>query len=461
MGASTIEIGTLIFFSRHFPYFVRTSKVLRDEIDSQFSQSNDIVTSQLIVLLVVVMVMITMIKLPEYSVFHLFQNKVCQLLNIFLRITPKEVLTELIFHKDMINFLKDSNHSFLNITYPESIYKKQTLQLDEESLLSLTSVQKKKIARKEKNLKKISLFNLRALTQFRLFVYLLFIFSVPFAFYIGTFYYWIITNDNISQLLQVNTLFTQLYTFSTTALLFNNLLLREKVTRNPEYEIWNEYYQNHTNRMNYFYSTAIDRANQLRSYTQSLPNYGLSAQSILNDQTFNQLMQGDACDALKTEGTFTYSDEYEFCEKAMNGAFQQGIINLLNEFLNTLKAETFANLAENDTSLVKVFLETKEHSDIIIADYYMSATLFSFYTFLSKYYTSVLSSQIGSLKIVTWILCVFACLFLSTLGVYGVWYMRRVYKIASLALRIIPYEKLVNDEQTIFLIKKYSKENGL
>jgi len=199
---------------------------------------------------------------------------------------PREIERELLFHKKLINLLKDHNKSILNESFPEKILSKSTLKLDEEIFLSSLSSEKKvkdkgKLAAKIKKGKKISVFNIQSLSKMPIFIYLVTIFMIPFAFYIGTYYYWIMTNNNISTLLNVNGLvFNNLYTHCLSSLVYANLLMREKIINDTEYECFNGFYQNHTNRMNYFYTNTLARIKSVQLYLEDLPLYGLTAESM-------------------------------------------------------------------------------------------------------------------------------------------------------------------------------------
>ena len=284
---------------------------------------------------------------------------------------------------------------------------------------------------------------------------------IPFAFYIGTYFYWIMTNNNISNLLGINAIFNTLYTYSTTSLVYNNLLIREKLFRDSEYEISNEFYQNHTNRMNYFYSNTITRMATLKTYLKDLPQYGIYAEEYIKDVKFDQIMQGDTCSALLTGGYLNPNEELTFCENAFNQAFQNGLLSIMNEFILAINTENFLNLKEDSVAIsnVKSYLKSKEHPDVIVGAYYMSTTLNWFYKYLVGYYLTMLDGDLGNLKMVVWIICVLANLILLGFGIKSYQTMKKMYDVACGSLGLLPYDKLVDDEQTIFLIKKYCKEN--
>ena len=68
---------------------------------------------------------------------------------------------------------------------------------------------------------------------------------ISFGFLIGLYFDWMITNQSISTLLQISTIFNQIYFFTSATMIYDTLFMREQLIRNPAYEASGQYYQNH------------------------------------------------------------------------------------------------------------------------------------------------------------------------------------------------------------------------
>lgn len=459
----SLMLENLKVIPRNFIYWISASRTLRDQISNEFLVSNGIVTNYLLIFFCTAVAIVFLIKFLEYFIFYRFHIKIQKLLNIFLRMNQNEIDKEIIFHKRIISLFKDPKKPILSESFKEVILSKNDLKIgDTETVISIFTGKKNKTAAKTKKIRKTSRFDIHALSKLRILIYLIIMFSIPFAFYIGTYYYWIMTNNNISILLNINAaVFNKLYTYSTTSLSYNNLLIREKIIRDPEYEIIKETYQNHTNRVKYFYTYAIDRVTKLKGYVSDLPKYGIFDNSFMKDPDYRKLMEGNTCRALASKNYIKNSDQLNFCENVFNKAFQNGIFSVFNEYILFLNSEPFINLKEDNKTIdsIRTFLKTKDSADLVLGNRYISLTLVWFYNFLVDYYLGQIQSQIGSLKSVVWVLSVFCCGVLAALGIYCCKIMKKMYENSCKAIYLLPYEKIIDDEQIIVLIKNYTKEN--
>ena len=221
-----------------------------------------------------------------------------------------------------------------------------------------------------------------------------------------------------------------------------------------------QFYQNHDNRLKYFYTTMNARLVDIVNFKGDLFNFALEAKSIINDDVYNEIMEGDTCNGLRDKGFFN-DDQYNYCKTKLV-QFKNGMIMIVNNYVNVLRGDTFINLKNqsSDIDLIRTFISTTSQQDKIIANYYLSVSLQYFYDYSSTYYSTVLNTQLGNLRLVIWAVSVICMALLLVIGGLSYRFLSEGYKIASCGLGLLPYEKLAHDEQTIFLIRRFWKEHS-
>ena len=451
---------------RNFPYYLMTALKLRGLMLDEFAASNNIITGKIVVMMIVVLSIVAALKLLEFIVFQRYYLQIIKLLNIFLRVGPKEVAKELVFLKEILGLLKDPLKSYLYVNFPEKNLIKTTykIKIEEFSELGLSKKKKTnspaKIKINKTAVKKMSLFNIRSMSKARALIFILLTLIVIMGYCLGVYYDWISSNDSISQLLNVNAIFNKIFFYSTATLVHNTLFQRETLIRDYDYEVSKEYYQIHENRLTYFYTLMNLRLNDLSNFKQDLIKFGIQAVSIIKDPMFVQLIQGDVCAVLKAK-EFLNSEEFDYCESQLP-QFQQGIMLIINDYVNTLHGETFITLknSTNNTNVIKDFVKSGKQFSKLIANFYLSNALFYFYEYASSYYSQILNTQIGNLKIMMWTLIVVCLLLFLLVAGFTYTYLMEGIRVASGGLWLVPYEKLANDEQTIFLIRRFWREYG-
>lgn len=455
----------------NFPYYASTTKKLRDQIQNEFVGSIDITSNNVLLVMVLMMTILTLIKLLEYFIFSIYYLRITKLVNIFLRVSIKEALNEISINKDIKQILENQTVSYLHIYFPDKILNKKEIQLDDAELQNLSTKKKKsskgKYSKNQKRRKNISLFNLRNLSKTKVYVFIIFTFVIGIGYFFSNYYFWTISADNVSNLLKINTMFSNLYIYSTTALNYQSFLFREKIKIDPEFSSNPDYYQNHENRLAYFSSSFIDRLDKLNEFTRELPQYSIAAKAFINDPLFDNLILGDSCLTLKAFQIINEQQQMIFCQEVYNGAFQKGIISLLDEFENNLTTIEFTTiLNSNDTvglanekiQMIE-FLKGESHANFIIGDYYLSELLYIYYNYLRNYYSSVLGKQVLNLQTFVWITCIFFSFLIIIIASLTWRYLKNVYTYLTLSMGLLPYEKIANEDQTIFLIKQYWKEH--
>jgi len=246
----------------------------------------------------------------------------------------------------------------------------------------------------------------------------------------------------------------------------NNLLLRELIKRDPEYEASGAEYQIHANRLSELSDLLDARTTSLESYIEELPSYILVVEEELNDPLFTEIIVGNLCQVLQIKGIID-DDEYNFCITCFNGAMNKGILGALNQYLNEMKSirdlSNITNLNTDEENLqrianIKNFITSETYSEIVMGAVFNNNALLLFYDFFSQFYLNQIYKSIGQLTVFVWIMCTI-CMVGMTIVLWILWaFLKKMYDLAIGSLELIPLEKLSFDEQTIFLIKNFYKD---
>ena len=457
---------------RNYIDYLISSKALRDVILAEFVSSNQGVTNQLLIVLISAALVVFLCKLLEYALFSFFYSKLARLLNVFLRNSAKDAINEILFLKKILESIKNQTKTFLSVSYSEYLLNKQNyaLPIEEDNLINTKNkgkqIKKANKAHKRPAKTRSAIAGLHPFSKTTIYL-LLFISGGSIILYFSfNYYFWTQSNQSINDLLSPTEVMNNLYVFSSTVPCFNNLLLREIIKRDLEYEASKAKFQIHANRLSQLTFLLDSRTQFLETYIRQLPTYILIAENQLNDKVFTQIIEGDLCAVLELKGLINDVGR-SHCSIFFDGAMLKGILGALNNYINHIKAirglcnitgvTTDAQKAQKDSD-VRNFIKSQAYSEIAIGSVYINNALMVFYEYFSEYYLSQLYKSINQLSIFVWIMCV-ACLTGMTLLLVYTWsFSKRVYGLATGGLDLIPLEKLSFDEQTIFLIKSFCKD---
>ena len=465
-----VPLDVLHCMARNMVYYIPAAANVRAQIQDEFLSSKNIIGTQIVTIFAVLLSIIVFEKLIEYVVYAKYINKITKLVNIFLRISQRESTNEFYLSKQILDLLMDSNKSYQNEYFPDKCTNKKDYDqlLETDNNLKKSKLQKKNEKKKKHSGKKFSLYNLQPISIMKPVSYLLISVSLIIGYLVGNYIFWTSTNSSISQLISINNMFNNLYIYSTTVMLVNNLMIREvgPAERDPLWEASGDPLQNHVNRLNFFYSSKMSILNSLKQFTMELPNYAIPAQSVINDPNYDELLYGSACDALYSKQRLDL-EMYTFCQTDFSGSFTQGILNYMNEYIQVLTDQndiTFipTTQAEIDAQLgqLQIYYNDITTGTLPISVYVITRGLILFYEYISAYYENVLNQQLANMNIMLWITCVLCIIIMSVFCYLMLKYLRKIYFRTAFILGLIPHEKLVNDEQTIYLIKQFWKENN-
>lgn len=474
-----VSTSLLNIISRNYLSFTEATSNLRQKIDDEFQKSNEIVTEKLIIALALVLTFVCLIKFIELVILNHLYLKITRLLNIFLRTSPTDAINDIFFLKDTLEMLKNKDASYMSLNFSEKLMNKKnyTLALEENNNLSRPQELKQTKKGKKnqgkvkygvaKKTRTVSTYAIRPFSKIKIFAFLLITLSASLIYFIFNFYFWSTSNVQIEYLLEKITLFNNLYRFSAAVLVYNNLLIREQIIRDPLYEATGAYYQNHNNRLSIFSEKLSARIETLEGFLRELPIYTLKANSDINEKNFTNLVQGNVCEVLLEKNRIS-QDYVNECENYLDGAFKNGILNLMNSFVNHLKSFNYlTNMtvlkSEEDISKrnenIKDFIKSNVYLDTVLSSYLVNEAMAVFYDYFSKYYLDQLNLNIEQLTLFIWIMCSFCLVLLLVLLIIKRKFLVILYKNSAASLGLISVEKLSFDEQTIFLIKNLYKEH--
>jgi len=465
----------ILVLPRNYIDYLIVTKPLRDRMMNEFLNSNDVITQKLIILLIIAISFVGIMKLYEFFILSDFYYKITRLLNIFLRNSAKDAINEVFFLKEILENIKDQGRTFMVINFSGRLLNKRNyaIQSEEDNNLNQNRAQNKEKQMKKSKKKQFSLkkshnmiSSLHPFSKTKILLFLFITGGCCILYFAFDYYYWISCNSNIQSLLVRTDVVVNLFLYSVTAPTINNLLLREIIKRDPEYEASGAEYQIHANRLSELSDLLDSRTASLESYLEELPSDILVVAEELNDPLFDEIIVGNVCQVLQIKGIID-DDEYNFCITCFNGAMNKGILGALNQYLNQMISirylSNITNLNTDEENLqsianIKNFIISASYSDIVMGPVFLNNALLLFYDFFSQFYLNQLYTSIGQLTVFVWIMCTI-CAVGMTILMWILWaFLKKMYNMAMGSLELIPLEKLSFDEQTIFLIKNFYKE---
>lgn len=461
----TLEKQFKIIFQRNYPYTLLGTSVIYLAVKNDFINSNAGTSDKVFNFLIVFAVFTTLIKLFELFTLNKYYELISQLINIFRRVSLQEAIFEKKFCQETLEIM---NGPFLNFDFIEKKVEKNQDFEDLKHILSKDNKKNKKSKNQKGNkAKKFSRSSVKSLHKNKILVLMTIIILISFLYYFSNYFFWLNNNSSINNLIQINCFFIDVYVYSTSIIGFGSLAIREKIVRNPDYEAVKEYYQNHTNRMAYLYASLMRRVYIINNSSSfHLPRYTIDAENNLNDPELNNLVHNNVCKFLVQKG-IVFPEEMDFCESSFHGAFKNGVIALVNEYIFIIKSydDLIRVIKENNTKeieeqkkAVEALINSQEYEDFIFSYYYYHNTLLIYYNMVNDYYKNVMDREMKNLEIFLYLTSIFTSLIFVFLAFYVKKLLETRYKDASFCLSLIPHEKIITDEQAKFLIQNFYKK---
>ena len=444
----------LIFLQRNFPYLMSGAGVLK-VLQDEFLSSNEKTTQMAMVLMVAFIVVNSFIKLAELYQLLKVVRMINFLMNIFRRISRKETESEISFFSEIFLLIKKP---FIHMNFLERFLSRNNEEIGEKN--------EKIVKNAKSSTGKKNAYSFKQMQSARVFIVVAMISTISFCYFFFNYYYWLSNNQNITNLIQINIFFENLYIYSTSILAFSVVFVREKLVRNSEYELSGEFYQNHANRLQYAYSNFLTRFYVVSNITANyMVLYTMDAKNSLDSADFNKIVSGDLCLFLKEKGDIS-DKSLAYCQGSLNQAFTKGILNTMNEFLLEMSyvVDLSSFIEEKDPVFTQqqkekalVVVSASGYMDLVNSHYFLTRILLYYYENINEFYQGIMDNQMSNLQtflLLTSIL--FGMVFLGlAMAVY--WGVMGYYRNVTLGLNLIPYERLTNDEQSKFLMKQFLK----
>ena len=460
-----------IILQRNYPYVLPATSAIYLAVKNDFTVSNQGTTQNILYVLIAFMLFMGVLKVFEVINMLNLHQMITQIMTIFRRVNLQDSIAETKFYHEMIQIMH--NEQFLMVRFTDKCFNKKVNNISEGQALA-SSCQNSSSSRKTVKTKKIihlkkqkfSFYNMKQLPKTKVIILMLLIFSLSFIYYFFNYYFWITNNQKINNLIEINLLLIDVYIYSTSILGFNTMAIRERVAHNPEYESLSDIYQNPQTRMSYFYTNMMKRLYLIGNTTaSSLTQYTLEAQSSMKNKEFDQLVLSNICELLQERGILTEDDELSFCEGSFNGAIKKGILPLVMEYLQTIKNQEIYTEIYKDASKInqqilnaKEFVNSKAYEDFMFSYYYYIRAQLIYYNAINDYYKGLMDEEMNKLYLFLILTSLVWGGFFLCLGLILRRKLAEYYKYVALSLSLIPYDRLLHDEQTKFLINNFIKK---
>lgn len=462
----SLNLDKLGYLAINFESFSVICYEIIQKIKRELIKTNDETSQSIFIVMIIFVIISILIKIFQLKKILEFYDLLIRLMNIFLRVNEKAAINEVLFLKAIqekyMNDQDKSNIVFIN--FPEKCLNKKDYDitsLKDFSINSKKSVVSNKltIKKNESKKKRTSLHNLKPIhmrkEKFLICIFFLLIFSYFFFIYL----YWIVIDAKVVKLIEINNYFNEIYTLPSLIQCLNILLIREKISYNEQLEKSEDPFQKHENRLNYFNDRLNLHLEKLNRMAASFPAFIFNAEEHINNRDLDVLINGNICNDLYQNNIFLL-EEKEKCELLLNGAFTRGIINTLNQIINQVNSLLSLGSLDskyNTTLQLEGIMGYIDEGNVetLIVEHFFQETNQQFFNFMTVYYDSMIISEINNMELVILLTTVVIEFVTIAFALFSYKKMKTLYEEVSLSLSLIPYERLMNDEQTVFLIKKF------
>lgn len=452
-----ITYDRIIYLQRNFPYFLSASATYYLSIKEEFMNSNGALYSEITIIVISAVLISIFIKFFEFILWYKYESLLKEIILIINRCSKPEMEKLMDIINQAITHIDNSE------TYFFQNYGSQIIQMSTKEDSNTVSP-----AKKGKNKKSNGNKNKKNSSYFLQYLFVLSIFGFSLFYFLFFFLKWTSNNDHLGTLIRLDSDFENLNVYSTSAIVLLNLAIRENLIDNPNYEVSKEIYQTKTGRLNFFKSSLSKRLLILGNLTSfSLFPAFLEAKEKLKNPWFDKILRANLCEVLVETLEFEENSfEHRKCEKLLNGALLNGLANAENELIKSLKLDEIVILQSKNNQNISAIREKMQNAlyqesfhDYVFANYYLGLIQALFYKELGDYYRSQLDDLILEFDHELLIFISFLTLILFSFMIFVLITLGNRFKCLATLISMIPYERLVNDEQMGFLIKKYLKNH--
>ena len=458
-----INYDQIIFLQRNFPYFLSISRAFYDQSKDEFLHSGEYLLDKILLMMIIFIVAAVVFKVIEVMLWLAFENMLKQIMQIFQRCKEPEILRTLNSCSEILKSINNSDDYF-HTNYSEELIEKMAIgEADEFDKSPKKAKQKRNDHNNDQKLR-------REFTHLLSYFFILVVFVFLLFYYLFVYFKFTSNNQSLQAVNQLDFLFMDLNVFTTSIVSLYTLAFREITISNPDYEKSGEIYQTKEGRLSYFTSALNARLGILSNIAStSILAAQLDAREKLPENIIlKRIMEEDLCQILVEMKEFEAgSFEHNKCTIILNGALQNGIINAQSEFIkgiNLKEIEYFSGIMEKDKNQMEKLKEEviqaiydESYHDFLFGTYYIHILEDFLYENIDEYYTSILFNMVSSLEMYLGILIAVAVALSVILVVYIRIVMKNRFSSFAFIISLIPYERLITDEQLVFLIKNFLK----
>ena len=184
----------------------------------------------------------------------------------------------------------------------------------------------------------------------------------------------------------------------------------------------------------------------------------IQAKGTIEDQNFIDLLDRNICQVLLNLNKIQES-ELNVCNNIWDGAFQKGILIAASQYLKQINEIAFLRNSSypNITQNIFSYVQDTKHQEFLLGEYIFSETLLLFYAYINEFYNPIIEQQRFNIQVGILVSMILLGAFIIFLAGGAVIYMRVYYKYLALSLYVIPFEKITEEEGTIQIIEKFTK----
>lgn len=445
------DYNDFLFLIRNFPSYLSESAFIYGELMNEFATSDQGINTIFFNLLLMFILISLLIKIYEAFQWYYFMNLLQNILTSYLRIGEDELISEINTLNDFFELMNDSNEKYFNYNGTELVKKENTLS-QQVSQNKTSKKRKRALYSQSKGLPKIFLF-----------MYYFFCSSIIAFYFVFSYYSWISVDKYIVRLTNTNILFSSTYIYSSSVSFLEDLLYREKIIRNPEFEQLNVTQQTKEGRLQFF-KAALDKRMNMIANTSAMNIVLDGIDDTKKLVLMSQLLRGDLCELLAKE--YNFIDKQTFiCENLLNGAFKKGLGTTISELFKSIKNRELTLQYKpkdsiddkNQQEKIKEYIKSKDYFDMYLTEVFLHEILEKFYKINSEFYNDYLDKELLGFYTFLYISLSFMIIFNIFLVYFITKTIRLIYKSTCGIFFLIPYDRITKDEQMLIFLKRISK----
>lgn len=456
-----VRFEKIYYLSTNFPAFNDFYTEISNEIEDGFIFYNNMIGQQVESLMIGLICLVFVVKILQTVQMLYLSQKFTKLLNIFLRVSANEAFNEALLTKQIADSLLDPFDKYLNVDYPDRVLNRKNvvLQMDDESINTNRQTSKKKKKKGQSSSKKFSLHNLRSISKLPIIIYILLSFLLMFAYLFFNYYFAeIITRNQIENLIKVASFFENMFTSPPTMFAMTNIVYYDKISGFPLYTTTKSNFQE------YLASTIWTNLKDTERINKNIPQYAYYQSQTMSTDLVSSILNGDSCDTMRRYGHLN-DQEYNLCSINFNGAFKKGLVNVISNIQNDLNSQhgyldisQTINLSKQKQEITNLLSNLGWNNSKSLTSHFYNTAAKIIFEQLNEYYKVQINDQLNLLEKILLSTSILMMILMLILIYVGQRFLRKIYKNITLLLSLIPFEKLINDEQTSFLIKKILRD---